>query len=433
MHPHNLFVGTVKFLLVGAALGLGPAPGSAQEPGATERTRPTIRAVRVATPPVIDGRVDDAAWEGVPVATGFLQRQPDPGAPATQETEARIVYDDAAIYVAVRMYDDQPDLIAAPLARRDAGGISSEWMYVMLDSYHDRRTGFVFAVNPRGVQKDYMVYNDANEDLSWDPVWEVATTIDALGWTAEFRIPLAQLRFDPESETWGLNLQRRLARNEEWTFWSNWPPNVSGYVSHFGILTGITDLRPTRGIEIQPYASTRLTRAPGDGANPFHSANDVGASVGADLTVGLTSGLTLSATLNPDFGQVEADPAEVNLSAFETFFSERRPFFVERADVFQFGRVRSNIGIFGHDVFYSRRIGRTPQGSIGGPGIQYVDAPRQSPILGAAKITGKTGPWTVGVLCGHGGGARRLRAGRWRDPQRPRRAADQLLRRPTPP
>lgn len=398
MSLHTKYVLRLACLLAGAGLAVGPAPAASQDAEVADRSRPTIPAVRVDTPPVIDGRLDDAVWEGVPVATNFLQRQPDPGAPATQQTEARIVYDDDAIYVAVRMHDDRPDLIAAPLARRDAGGISSEWMYVMLDSYHDRRTGFVFAVNPRGVQKDYMVYNDANEDISWDPVWEVATTIDELGWTAEFRIPLSQLRFDPDTETWGLNLQRRLARNEEWSFWAHWPPNITGYVSHFGTLTGITDLRPTRGIEIQPYASTRLTRAPGDPANPFYSDNDLGAAVGADLLVGLTSGLTLTATLNPDFGQVEADPAEVNLSAFESFFSERRPFFVERADVFQFGRLRSNIGIYGHDVFYSRRIGRTPQGSVSGPGVLYVDAPQQSPILGAAKVTGKTGPWTVGML-----------------------------------
>jgi hypothetical protein len=394
MSPKTPFALALAIFL---ATGVAP-PVAGQEPGTPGGARPTLSATRVDTPPVIDGRLDDAAWRGVPAADRFIQRQPDPGAPATQRTEARVVYDDHAIYVGVRLYDDRPDLIAAPLARRDAGGISSEWMYVMLDSYHDRRTGFVFAVNPRGVQKDYMIYDDAREDVTWDPVWEVATTIDELGWTAEFRIPLSQLRFDPASETWGLNLQRRVARTEEWSFWSHWPPNVAGYVSHFGTLTGIEELRPARGVEIQPYASARVTRAPGDAGNPFHSPTEAGLAAGADVLVGLTSGLTLSATLNPDFGQVEADPAVVNLTAYETFFTERRPFFVERADVFRFGQIKSNIGIYGSEFFYSRRIGRAPQRVLRGPGFVYVDAPQQSPILGAAKVTGKTGPWTLGML-----------------------------------
>ncbi len=384
--------------LLSIVLSVHLAPDLWAQEVASNGARPEIQAVRVASPPTIDGRLDDAAWDGVPAAQGFIQRQPDPGTPATQRTEARIVYDDAAIYVGVRLHDDRPDLIAAPLARRDAGGISSDWMYVMLDSYHDRRTGFVFAVNPRGVQKDYMIYNDASEDISWDPVWEVATSIDEHGWIAEFRIPLGQLRFDPDGHLWGLNLQRRIARNEEWSFWSYSPPNVPGYVSHFGTLTEITDLRPTRGVEVQPYVSARVTRAPGEAANPFHATNETGAAVGADVLVGLTAGLTLTATLNPDFGQVEADPAEVNLTAFETFFSERRPFFVERADVFQFGRLRSNIGLFGKEFFYSRRIGRSPQGGLFGQDVAYADVPHQTPILGAAKVTGKTGPWTVGLL-----------------------------------
>lgn len=371
---------------------------AARGPDQGESQRPTVAALRAEQPPVIDGSLGDPVWSGAPVASGFIQRQPDPGAPASQETEARIVYDDDAVYVGVRLHDDRPDLIAAPLARRDASGISSDWMYVMIDSYHDRRTAFVFAVNPRGIQKDYTVYNDSDEDISWDPVWEVATSMDAEGWTAEFRIPLGQLRFDPDGEVWGLNLQRRVARTEEWTFWSPWPPNTAGYVSHFGTLTGIADLEPVRAMSIQPYARASVTRAPSDSGNPFYDENELGAAMGADLLVGLTAGLTLSGTLNPDFGQVEADPAEVNLSAFESFFSEKRPFFVERADVFRFGRVRSNLGIYSKEFFYSRRIGRAPRRTLNDSGILFVDAPQQSPIIGAAKVTGKAGPWTIGVL-----------------------------------
>jgi hypothetical protein len=398
---HQRYLPIVLSLLLAStpwSAGAQQSSGDAASRPHLEALRPTHSAVRVESPPVIDGNLADPVWAAAPVATGFVQRQPNPGLPATQPTEARIVYTDNALYVGFRLYDSRPDSIAAPLARRDAGGIYSDWAYVMIDSYHDRRTAFVFAVNPRGVQKDYLVFNDAHEDISWDPVYEVATAIDSLGWTAEFRIPLSQLRFDPERDTWGLNLQRRIARNEEWSFWAPWPPNAPGYVSNFGTLTGMRGLRPPQRIELQPYVSTRLTRAPDQPGNPFYRANEPGASAGADLKVGLTSGLTLSGTVNPDFGQVEVDPAVVNLTAFETFFPERRPFFVEGADVFRFGQLRSNVNVYDRHFFYSRRIGRTPQRSLSGPNFLHVDAPEQTTILGAAKVTGRSGPWTVGVM-----------------------------------
>jgi len=371
---------------------------AAQSPSGAPTPRPNVEAHRTAMAPAIDGVLDDDAWAAAAVADGFIQRQPNAGAPATHPTEARILFDDDAVYVAMRMFDPHPDSIAAPLARRDAGGIYSDWAYVMIDSFHDRRTGFVFAVNPRGVQKDYMIYDDASEDISWDPVWEVGTSIDSLGWTAEFRIPLSQLRFHAGGETWGLNLQRRIARTEEWSFWSPSLPDVAGYVSHFGTLSGMTGLRPPRRLEIQPYASSRLTRAPDQPGNPFFRVNEAALQAGVDIKVGLTAGLTLSGTVNPDFGQVEVDPAVVNLGAFETFFPERRPFFVEGADVFRFGEVRSHINLQNREFFYSRRIGRAPQRQLGGGNVVHVDAPDQTTILGAAKVTGRVGDWTVGVL-----------------------------------
>lgn len=363
----------------------------------------TTAARRISGPaPVVDGQLNEPVWSTAPVTTDFTQSYPRPGAPPTQRTEVRVLYDNEALYIGLRMYDTHPDSIAAQLARRDAVGIYSDWAHVVIDSYHDRRTGFRFSVNPRGVQKDALEFNDNNEDLNWDAVWQVATSIDSLGWTAEYRIPLSQLRFGPAvsggERVWGFQVQRDIARYNERDSWSPWTQQSPGYVSSFGDLTGLLDIPVPERLEILPYVSSRLTRAPGAQANPFYRRNDVKPSVGGDLKYGLPSGLTLSATLNPDFGQVEVDPAVVNLTAFETFFPEKRPFFLERSDVFRFGQVQVNNDYGGQYFFYPRRIGRQPERSANGPGILYVDAPDATSILGAAKVTGRTGPWTVGLL-----------------------------------
>lgn len=356
----------------------------------------TLRATRVAGELRIDGDLADPFWNGASAAGGFVQRQPNSGAPATERTEVRVLYSEEALYVAVRLYDSRPDSIAAPLTRRDARGIQSDWATVMVDSYNDNRTAFAFGVNPRGVKRDYLIYNDAQEDFSWDAVWEVATRVDSLGWTAEFRIPLSQLRFSPQRTTWGLNLERQIARRDEVSYWAAVPPNAPRLVSSFGDLAGLTGLRSPGRLEVQPYAVARLTRAPGNPKDPFHEANELSSSLGADLKYGITSDLTLTATFNPDFGQVEADPSEVNLSAFESFFEERRPFFAEGTDLFQFGLGR--VGLFGSEqLFYSRRIGRAPQRGLDVHG--FTDAPEATTILGAAKLSGKTADgWSVGVL-----------------------------------
>ncbi|CAN5654573.1 hypothetical protein BH23GEM6_BH23GEM6_12050 [soil metagenome] len=349
----------------------------------------------------IDGRLDEADWERAVPATDFTESYPNPGAAANERTEARILWDDQALYVGVRMYDSSPDSIAAPLARRDASGIYSDWVHVLVDSYHDRRTAFRFSVNPRGVQRDVYMFNDGNEDGSWDAVWQGATQIDSLGWTAEYRIPLSQLRYQAVVDgerVWGIQIMRDIARREQRLAFSPWDRRSPGFVSRFGELRGIDGIRPVRRLEIQPYTSARLTRAPGDTLNPFFRGNDGALTAGADVKVGLTSGLTLTATINPDFGQVELDPAIINLSAFESFFAERRPFFVEGADVFRFGQVRTNINLDGQTFFYSRRIGRSPQRLLQGGQYAYVDAPQETSILGAAKVTGKIGPWTVGTM-----------------------------------
>ncbi|HEX2190224.1 MAG TPA: DUF5916 domain-containing protein [Longimicrobiaceae bacterium] len=381
------------------------APAAAQT--AAGPPTPALRASRATAPVRVDGRLDDPAWAAAAVAGGFVQRAPDPGAPASQRTEVRVLYDDAALYVAARMHDDRADSIAAPLARRDAGAsVYSDWFDVLVDSYHDRRTGFRFGVNPRGVRRDVYHSDDANEDAGWDAVWEAATRVDSAGWTAEIRIPLSQLRFPrapaAAERTWGVNFSRVLARRDETSHWSQVPANYVGMVSRAGELGGLVGIGTPRRVELLPYTSARLAREPGDPADPFFSASEVGGSAGADVRAGLPGGLTLSATINPDFGQVEVDPATVNLSAFETLLPENRPFFVEGVDIFRFGSLLSFISPGYAPYFYTRRVGRPPQlaGQLPpGLDVHFLEVPTQSTIMGAAKVSGRTpGGWSVGIL-----------------------------------
>ncbi|MEA2765267.1 MAG: hypothetical protein QOK07_1671 [Gemmatimonadaceae bacterium] len=359
-----------------------------------------MRATRTSSSINIDGKLNEAAWASAIPATDFTQSYPNVGAKPTDPTEVRILYDDEALYVGVRMFDSHPELIAAQLARRDAVGIYSDWLHVMVDSYHDRRTSFRFSVNPRAVQKDVLEFDDNHgEDLNWDAVWEVATSIDSTGWIAEYRIPFSQLRFGSApagvERLWGIQIMRDVARRVERDTWSPWKQTDPGFVSFEGDLAGIVDIPTPKRLEIMPYVSAKLTRAPGDPANPFYRANDAKPSAGADLKYGLPSGLTLTATINPDFGQVEVDPAVVNLSAYETFFPEKRPFFVEGANIFNIGSINGGPSFGSQQIFYSRRIGRSPQRFVN---AQFVDAPDATTILGAGKLTGKVGQWTVGVL-----------------------------------
>jgi len=359
-----------------------------------------MRASRLTSGINIDGKLNEPAWATAVPSGEFMQSYPNVGAKPTDPTEVRVLYDDDALYVGVRMFDTHPDSIAAQLARRDATGIYSDWLHIMIDSYRDRRTSFRFSVNPRGVQKDVLEFDDRNgEDLNWDAVWEVATSVDSLGWTAEYRIPFSQLRFGSSAKgverIWGFQVMRDIARRVERDSWSPWKQNDPGFVSNEGDLAGIVDIPTPRRLELMPYASAKLTRAPGDDANPFYRANDTKPSVGADLKYGLPGGLTLTATVNPDFGQVEVDPAVVNLSAYETFFPEKRPFFVEGANIFNIGTINGGPSYGNQQIFYSRRIGRQPQRFVKG---QFVDSPDATTIIGAGKLTGKVGAWTVGLL-----------------------------------
>lgn len=375
---------------------LATAPAPAQTPidsvgpPADSAAAQTLRAVPLVDDIELDGRLDEAIWQQAPLATGFTQREPDPGAAATRETEVRVLYGEGAIYVGARLYDD-PDSITAQLTRRDEIGSNSDLFLAAFDSYNDNRTAFVFAVNPRGVQLDLRLSEGSGGDDSWDAVWEVETQTDSLGWTAEFRIPLSQLRYSTGEDAWGVEFQRVIARRNERVLWAPIPPDAGGFVSLFGALVGLDDLATPTRLELEPYAVSRLTRAPGIEANPFYSPNELSTSVGADFQYGLSSALTLTGTINPDFGQVEADPSVVNLTAFETFFPERRPFFVEGADIFDF-----DIG--SGQLFYSRRIGAEPHGFAPG-GAVFREVPEQTTILGAAKLSGKTADgWSIGVL-----------------------------------
>lgn len=339
----------------------------------------------------VDGALTEAAWSRAEPITSFVQRAPNEGAPPTHRTEARVVFDDQAIYIAVKAFDSEPDKIKAYLTRRDVGS-SSDWVRVFIDSYHDKRTAYSFAVNPVGVKLDAYHFNDSNEDDSWDAVWDVTTGRDPDGWHAEFRIPYSQLRFSEGGDgRLGFAIARNVPRIDETTTWPLLSRNASGWVSEFGELTGVVRAGSTKRLELVPYTVAQLTTEPLQAGNPLQKNPDPGATLGMDLKYAVTPALTLSATVNPDFGQVEADPAVVNLGAFETFFDERRPFFIEGSGNFASDCKDCNL-------FYSRRIGRAPRGYPSLEDGEFMTRPGQSTILGAGKLTGRVGRFSVGVL-----------------------------------
>jgi hypothetical protein len=357
-------------------------------------TATTVRATRAAAPPVLDGRDDDPVWRSAPVITQFLEARPSEGAAPKLRTEARVAYDARHLYVFVRAFDPHPDSIVHLLSRRD-DQTASDQMILMLDSYHDRRTGYEFAVNPAGVKADYAIYNDGNEDVAWDAVWDAKTQTDSLGWTVEYRIPLSQLHYSTSGDgTFGILIWRVIQRYTETVTWPLYRTSRSGFVSQFGTLTGLEGLESPGHLELTPYLLTKNVQGP---ASSNYARNQK-LAVGGDLKYRLASNLTLDATINPDFGQVEADPSELNLSAFETFFGERRPFFVEGKGLFTFN-VNCVVVVdcnTGEGLFYSRRIGRAPQLA----GI-YGDesSPIATTILGAGKVTGRLpGGFSLGLL-----------------------------------
>jgi len=348
-----------------------PAPGDRKQATATRVESGAIR---------VDGRLDEPVWVRSAAITDFIQKEPEQGAAPTDHMEVRFAYDDGAFYVGARMWARNAKEIQAPLGRRDNTD-QAEHILVSLDTFLDRRTSVVLGVTAGGVRLDrfHGTDNEDSFDTTFDLVWVARTSIDGEGWTAEIWIPFTQLRFNPEDAlTWGLNVQRfRPSINEEDT-WVLIPRTVRAWSSRFGDLEGVSDVRPARRIELLPYVAARSTLY-GDaaGTDPFRQGANPGGRVGADMKIGFGPNLTLDATINPDFGQVEADPAEVNLTAFETRFTERRPFFLEGSPLFNIGHP---------NFYYSRRVGARP---IGPATDDYVDYPQFASILGAAKLTGR--------------------------------------------
>jgi hypothetical protein len=338
----------------------------------------------------VEGNLDES-WIRADPITAFVQRDPHEGAAPTFATEARVLFDDTAIYVAVKAFDPDPGQLKAFLTRRDVNS-SSDWIRIIIDSYHDHRTAYAFAVNPAGVKLDSYHFNDTNEDSTWDAVWDVKTRLDIDGWYAEFKIPYSQLRFSGGGDgRLGLAIGRIVARTNELTTWPLLSKKASGFVSSFGDLRGVMPPGATKRLELVPYTVAELATAPRQAGNPFQKNPDPAGRVGLDLKYAITPGLTLTATVNPDFGQVEADPAVVNLSAFETFFQERRPFFIEGSGNFSFNCRDCNL-------FYSRRIGRSPRGFPTVADGEYVLRPNESTIVGAGKLTGRVGQFSIGSL-----------------------------------
>ena len=370
---HAVTVAVMVSLLAGAS----PLLAQSRDAG----NRKQIRAYRIDSRAVrVDGQVTEAAWRSEYFVSDFLQKEPVQGDPPTEKTEVAVLYDDAALYIGARLACNDPENIDMHLDRHDNQGPTEQFI-VTLDTYHDRRTAYGFGVNTSGVRFDR--YNPEDDefvrDYSYDPVWEAKTSRDADGWMLEMRIPFSQLRFvDSEQQVFGINFNRWIPNRNEDVFWVYVPRNETGWASYFGELVGIEGVEPSSRIELLPYVA-------GGGEftdqfhrdDPFHDGSDLDTRIGGDLKMGLGSNLTFDATINPDFGQVEADPAEVNLSQYETFFSEKRPFFTEGSQLFE------PIGL---TYFYSRRIGGPPHLD---PEGDFVKAPSNTSILGAGKLTGR--------------------------------------------
>src|SRR5882762_4790088 len=364
---------------------------------------PDARAVPLREEIHLDGKLDEPVWHSAPPATDFRQSQPHEGQPATQRTEVRFAFDGAALYVGARMFEDSGARgVRTMLARRDAD-FSSDYVQVIFDTYHDHSGRLFFLVNPSGVKQDANGLGGGG-DPSWDPVWEVKTNIDSLGWTAEMRIPFSQLRFPSTTaeQTWGLQIWRQDNRLNELSQWSFWGLQETGGPPRFGHLHGLVITSAPGRAELLPYIVGRNANIPGDSKDPFYDPHAFDGRTGIDARVLLTSNLPFNTTVNPDFGQVEVDPAVVNLTDVETTFQEKRPFFVEGAGYFGLGPFNcffcSNVSPM--NLLSTRRIGRAPQlGALRDPSDAFADVPESATILGAAKLTGRTpSGWSIGAL-----------------------------------
>jgi len=387
----------IPFIHSGTVTALAQDLGGAASTAPSGRSGPPLPAAVAAiieSEIEVDGHLEEPAWDRAPVASSFVQGEPVEGLPAEEETEVWVLFDGNAIYVGAYLHDHQVENIADQLVRRDAGG-NFDYFEVSLDPNSDRRTGYSFRVSAANVQGDAYLYDDRKEDRAWDAVWESQVHRQQDGWTVEMKIPLSQIRYEAADtvQSWGANFTRMRQLTREKTYFHLISRLQEGRVSQFGRLRGMKIPEASRRVEVRPYVLSSAHEGPVVKGDPFFDGSSFSTRTGVELRYGLGTSFTLDATINPDFGQVEADPAMINLSAFETFLEERRPFFVEDARIFDFT-------LSGHrnSLFYSRRIGRSPQG--GEPSdADFTEIPDAATILGAAKMTGRTpGGLSIGAL-----------------------------------
>ncbi len=349
----------------------------------------------------LDGIPSEDAWNGVEWGGDFIQWQPNEGKAPHQPTSFKILYDDKFLYIAYQCHDNAPDSIIKRMSRRDQ--FPGDWIEINIDSYHDLRTAFSFTLSVSGVRGDEFVSNNGNNwDPSWNPIWYSKTHVNDKGWTAEIKIPLSQLRYGNEPEkVWGFQITRRIFRKEERSFWQYIPQNSGVWVSSFGELHGLKDIPTYRQVEIAPYVIMQADKYKKEPGNPFAKGLDGKITAGLDGKVAVTNDLILDFTINPDFGQVEADPSQVRIDGFQNFFQERRPFFIESRNIFDYQLTGSEAGgDYDADLlFYSRRIGSSPHGYPNTTNGEYVKYPQNTSILGAAKFSGKTKKGlSIGIL-----------------------------------
>jgi Domain of unknown function (DUF5916)/Carbohydrate family 9 binding domain-like len=353
------------------------------------------------TAPVIDGLLNDDCWKGVEWTTDFIQSQPVENKPPSQQTAFKILYDNDNLYMFVRCYDTEPDKISKIMSRRD--NFSGDMIFVEFDSHFDKQTDYLFSASASGAKSDAAISDDGmNEDDNWNPIWYMKTSVDDEGWCAELKIPLSQLRFNKNSEQiWGLQVTRAIYRSQERSQWQYIPKGSPGVIHLFGELQGINNVKTKHQIELMPYTVARTERFQKINGDPFNTGKLSKISAGLDGKIGLSNNFTLDFTINPDFGQVEADPSEVNLTAFESYFSEKRPFFIEGQSIYQFMPDQTIVihNMYSDNLFYSRRIGRYPQYYPSVGDSVHVRMPESTTILGAMKLSGKTKKGlSVGIL-----------------------------------
>ena len=389
----------IMLLAVTAILCIFAAAQTPESNIQTPGNKKSYMALYTASAPVIDGALDEDVWLAGAWGGDFVQFEPNNGSDASQKTEFKVLFDDNYIYVAIKAFDTAPDSISRRISRRDNG--DGDLVGIAFDSYHDMRTGFVFFVNAAGVKLDWIWASDGQvQDNTWDPIWFTRTRVYDWGWAAEMKIPLTQLRFRiSDGGIWGMEVMRQTFRNQETTFWQHIDRNSSGTVHNFGEVTGLEGIRPRKQADLTPFVVGSYENYPAEAGNPFVDGTDFKTNAGLDAKLGITNNMTLDLTVNPDFGQVEADPSQVNLSAYETFFQEKRPFFIEGNNITSFKVGIGNSDIGNDNLFYSRRIGRSPHIWPETEDNEFARSPRNTPIISAAKVTGKTPDGlSIGVL-----------------------------------